>query len=137
MTDLFTCSYRAFAPNMGQPVVTSLGLPRWRPEAETWPRCWLLTPTWPLFQVAKAGDWDEFRSRFLARLDGFGPQKISRTLQRIAREHQADRLVLVCHEADWTRCHRGLVAEWLLTRTGELAQEVGPPIPASPAPSRG
>jgi len=43
LTRIHTSSYRAFRPDMGTPVVTSLGLPRWRPEAQDWPRCWLIT----------------------------------------------------------------------------------------------
>jgi Domain of unknown function DUF488 len=121
VTDLCTASYRAFQPGWGQPVVTSLGLPRWRPEAAQWPRCWLLTPTPSLFRTE---DWDEFRTGYLGRLDGFGPRKVARTLERIARGHRAGCLVLLCHEGDWERCHRGLVAEWLLTRTGELVTEI-------------
>ncbi|MGH3273513.1 MAG: DUF488 family protein, N3 subclade [Streptosporangiaceae bacterium] len=121
MTQLCTASYRAFRPGWGQPVCTSLGLPKWRPEAEQWPRAWVLTPTWALFGVK---DWDEFRVAYLARLDGFGPRKIARTLERIAREHEAERLVLLCHEGDWARCHRGLIAEYLLTRTGEVVEEL-------------
>ena len=50
MTQFHTCSYRAFRLDMGQPVVISFGLPKWRPEAEDWPRCWLLTPCWSYFR---------------------------------------------------------------------------------------
>jgi uncharacterized protein YeaO (DUF488 family) len=124
MTDLFTCSYRAFTSAMGQPVVTSCGLPRWRPEAAQWPRCWLLTPTPALFHTE---DWAEFEKGYLARLDSIGPAKIARVLERIAREHQAERLILLCHEWEASRCHRGALAGWLLATTGELACELGGP----------
>ena len=118
---LFTASYAAWRPEHGQPVATSLLLPRWLPEAESWPRCWLLTPTWKLF---KAGG-EEFARGFEERLDRFGPQRIARALHAIAAEHQADRLVLLCFEANANNCHRRQVADWLLSRTGERVTEVG------------
>lgn len=121
MTDLFTASYRAFVPAWGQPVVTSLGLPRWRPEAADWPRCWLVTPTWALFHASP----EEFERGYAERLDRFGARKISRVLERFAREHHADRLVLLCHELDGTQCHRADLATWFLTRTGEVVTELG------------
>jgi Protein of unknown function, DUF488 len=120
VSDLFTASYRAFVPSMGQPVVTSLGLPRWRPEAETWPRCWLLTPTWALFNSPPG----EFERGYAERLDRFGAAKISRVLERIAREHHADRLVLLCHELDGRQCHRADLATWLLARAGQVVTEI-------------
>jgi hypothetical protein len=106
---------------MGVPVVTSLGLPRWRAESQQWARCWLLTPTPTLFHTS---DEDEFARGYLERLNRFGPQKIARTLEHIAREHQAQRLVLLCHEVNPATCHRGLFAAWLLEQTGELAPDL-------------
>ena len=118
MTQLFTCSYRAYASGMGQAVVTSLGLPKYRPEASTWPRCWLITPTWEQLNL----DGEEFDALYTERLAKFGVCKIARTLERIAREHQAERLVLLCHELDPERCHRRVFAVWWL-RTGEEINE--------------
>lgn len=120
MTTLLTCSYRAYRPDMGQAVVTSLGLPRWHPEARTWPRCWLLTPTPELFREP---DDEVFAAGYAARLERFGAQKIARTLEKIAREHEADRLVLLCHEADPAACHRQQFADFMLAATGELIEE--------------
>ena len=121
MTQLFTCSYRAYTADMGLAVVTSLGLPKWRcDEARTWPRCWLLTPTPALFDAPD----EVFDVEYPARLERFGVRRIARTLERIAREHEADSLVLLCHEGDWERCHRSMFAAWWLTRTGELVCEI-------------
>jgi Protein of unknown function, DUF488 len=121
LTALFTASYRAYRPELGQAVVTSQGFPRWLPEAQEWPRAWVLTPSWDLFH---AKDPAAFRTGYLERLDRFGACKIARVLERIARQYQASALVLVCHEQNWEQCHRGLIAEWLLTRTGELVEEL-------------
>lgn len=120
MTQLLTASYRAYRPEMGQAVVTSLGLPRWRPEAASWPRCWVLTPTPQLFHAATD---EEFERGYAERLERSGPQKIARTLERIARGHDAERLVLLCHEADASRCHRSQIADFMLATTGELIEE--------------
>ncbi|HKB31973.1 MAG TPA: DUF488 family protein [Streptosporangiaceae bacterium] len=121
MTQLYTSSYRAYRPEMGQAVVTSLGLPRWHPDAEQWPRCWLLTPSPSLFREPDA---DVFGRLYVERLERFGAAKIARTLGRIAHEHDAEKLVLLCHEADVNRCHRGLFAAWWLQSTGEEAREL-------------
>jgi Protein of unknown function, DUF488 len=121
MTELYTSSYRAFRPEMGQPVVTSLGLPRWRPEAEQWPRCWLLTPTSALFAEP---DEQVFAAGYVARLERFGVAKIAAALHKIARERQASALVLLCHEGDPARCHRGQFADWWIRTTGEAVDEL-------------
>jgi hypothetical protein len=120
MTELFTASYRAYRPDMGQAVVTSLGLPRWRPEARQWPRCWLLTPTPALFREP---DDEKFAEGYAARLEGFGPQKIASVLEAIARDTGAGRLVLLCHEADPARCHRSQFTSYWLAATGERIEE--------------
>jgi uncharacterized protein YeaO (DUF488 family) len=106
---------------MGMPVVISLLTPKWLPEAEQWPRCWLLTPQWRYWREP----WPEpFREHYLAQLERHGPKKIAAVLERIAREHQAPRLILLCHESRWEECHRHLLACWLLERTGELVTEL-------------
>lgn len=106
---------------MGQAVVTSLGLPRWREEAANWPRCWLITPTWALFRET---DEQAFVRGYVGRLERFGSAKISRALHQIARERQADRLVLLCHETDWEKCHRQLFARWLTETAGDVVEEL-------------
>ena len=99
----------------------SLGLPRWLPETPQWPRAWVLPPTSQMF--AEPGNL-VFADAYVARLERFGAAKIARTLERIAREHQAEILVLCCHEADPARCHRSLAADWLIRVTGEVVGEL-------------
>jgi Protein of unknown function, DUF488 len=121
---LFTCSYRAYSSDMGQAVVISRGLPRWRlEEAESWPRCWLLTPN-GAYLDAEPG---EFTAGYTAQLERFGPERIGRTITRLSTETAAERLVFLCFEADWDRCHRQTFARWMLQRTGELVEEIGAP----------
>ena len=120
MTTLYTCSYRAYRSDMGQAVVTSLGLPKWRPEASEWPVCHLLTPRWGYLKAEPA----EFERAYIAQLGRLGVYKIGRTLERIARENEAQALILLCHESRWEDCHRLTFAEFWLTTTGELIQEI-------------
>jgi hypothetical protein len=74
------------------------------------------------------------RHRVHERLDRFGPAKLARTLERIAREHQADRLVLLCHEVNWWQCHRQMVADWMLATAGEVVTEIDGTAPQSSGP---
>jgi hypothetical protein len=106
---------------MGQAVVTSRGLPRYRPEAAEWPRCWMLTPGSSYFDAEP----EEFERQYTSQLDRHGPAKISRWLERTARDRGAGSLVLLCHEWAWEDCHRLLAARWILERTGELVTELG------------
>jgi hypothetical protein len=106
---------------MGQAVVTSLGLPRWRAEAQNWPRAWVLTPT-P--QLLAETDAETFAAGYAVRLTRLGVQKIARVLEQIAVDHDASTLVLLCHEADWDTCHRQQFASWWLTTTGEAIAEI-------------
>jgi hypothetical protein len=54
------------------------------------------------------------------------PALIARTLEKIARQYEAEALVLLCFEALAADCHRGQFASWLFDRTGELAFEIIP-----------
>lgn len=119
MPELFTTCYGRFNPKMGQPVVTSLGTPK-SDVVKAWPVAHLLTPRWSYWKA----DPENFRRQYLEQLDRFGPEKIARMLQRIAEETGESRLVLLCWEADWEKCHRSMLADWLLERTGELVCEI-------------
>jgi Protein of unknown function, DUF488 len=121
MTTLHTASYRAWTPRLGQPVVTSLMLPGWIPEAQSWPRLWSVAPTWAQFAMK---DPAEFEESYLARLERLGAQKVARALHAIARETGADALVLLCWEAEAERCHRSLWSSWWTATTGEKVTEV-------------
>jgi Protein of unknown function, DUF488 len=118
MTDVFTCSYRLYQLDMGQPVICSLT----RPRDELWqhaPSCWELTPRWTYFRADDAG------AKFEEQLARYGPQMIARALQAIAVEYQASSLVLLCWETDWDSCHRQRAARFLLETTGWVIRELG------------
>lgn len=121
--ELLTASYRAWRPGAGSPVSISLSTPRWLPEAAQWPRLWEATPRWGYFHSPP----EEFEAAYLSQLQRYGPQAISRSLARIAREAYlapSDRLVLCCYEADPAQCHRQQFANWLLVTTGERCIEI-------------
>ena len=122
MTLLHTCSYGAYRPWFGQPVVASLTLPKRIPEAARWPRCSPITPRWEYFRKDPDG------AAYLAQLERYGQQVIARQLEAIARQYQAGALVILCFEADGRpgSCHRGRFSSWWLETTGELITEIGP-----------
>jgi hypothetical protein len=119
----FTASYSAWSrrPDMGHPVVCSLLVPKWLPEAEQFPRLWAATPRWSYW---RSGWPDEFRGHFEAQLRQYGVQRIARRIQQIATEAGAERLVLLCFEADPAQCHRSLFAWWWLVTTGERITDI-------------
>jgi len=121
LTVIYTASFGAYRADMGQAVPIPLGLSRLLPEAQQWPRAWVLTPASQMFAEP---DNLVFADAYVARLERFGAAKIARTLERIAREHQAEVLVLCCHEADPARCHRSLAADWLIRGTAEVVDEL-------------
>jgi hypothetical protein len=120
LTQLFTCSYRAWRPELGAPVVASLLVPKWIPEAKDWPRLWAATPRWSYFK-AEPGDFD---LEFAAQLERYGPERIARRLAEIARECDAENLVVLCWEVSAEQCHRSAWAAWWTTRTGEVVSEI-------------
>jgi hypothetical protein len=120
VSNLATCSYAAWRPGLGQPVVISLTVPKWLPEAKDWPRCWEITPRWSYFRASEGA----FEDSYLGQVEDYGPKRIARRLGQIARETGAETLALCCWEADRERCHRALFAAHWLATTGELIQEV-------------
>lgn len=131
--DVFTSSYPAYAPDMGLPVVCSLTRPKWlMPDGQPWTAaasCPLLTPAWRYFKKPDAGE------QFEAQLVRHGAKAISAALERIAEEHQAANLALLCWERDWGTaeapvCHRLRIARFMLEETGWLIRELGAPLPA-------
>lgn len=120
MTELFTASYSRWRPELGQPVRASLGVPRWIPDAKTWPRCWAITPRYSYW---RSPDWED---QYVAQLRRYGAAHIARELETIAREHQAERILIMCFEVSPADCHRGAFAAFWLAETGELITEITP-----------
>lgn len=138
MIEIATCSYGEFKQEMGMAVRASVGFPRWFPDQLnmfSWEN------VFPKFHW-KALPHEEFRRRYLAMLDGHGPDKLRGDItwmaEQYARTHGGDlpdRLVLLCFEKldkgpdNW--CHRTMLADYLTRNLGFTVAELGA-VPAPP-----
>jgi hypothetical protein len=121
VTTLHTCSWQTYRPELGQPVRTSLGKPRWLlPEAASWPVCWEATPRGHYFGAPA----EVFEDCYVDQLERYGTRRIAKRLAAIARETGAETLLLCCFEPLPSQCHRGTFSRWWLLRTGERISEV-------------
>lgn len=142
-----TCSYAEFKPEMGIPVRSSVGAPKFFRHYPL-PR-W--DNTFPLPYMLRMSKRDEFREHYFRVLDEHGPEKLLADAEFIVSEYRLtpganltapNRLVLLCYEkplsnAKW--CHRSLWAEWFTENTGHDVIELGehdphahPPKPPEP-----
>lgn len=131
---LFTSSWTALwqiskrGPLPVIPVRISNGLPRFWPDAETFPVCAeLIPPKWIAF-----GDQDREKAKkgYLGKLDTIGIDRIAARLDEIAKQHGMMPLALLCYEQDPAECHRSWVADWFQEHTGVEVPEVEPAPPA-------
>jgi hypothetical protein len=109
--ELATASYRSFAPQMGVPVATSLGRPKWPLSYDLTDEVRALMP-WGL--LGKDLSDDEFTARYRERLEKTGPETLSRVFHAISRKHDGARLVLLC----FGTCSRASFATGGSQRTG-------------------
>lgn len=130
---LGTASYKTFRPSMGLPVGITAYPARWRLPYRVAARLPDLAPERAWLRVLD----DEFDRLFLGKLDRIGPEAIAEQLQRVAAEHDAARLVLLCFEAPAEPCHRRLLAEWWTARTGQDVPELVEQTDEAPAPPAG
>jgi len=116
---IHTCSYRLWTPELGAPVRTSLGSPRWF--------------TAPLLELPVAYPWgllrkprlapEEFTERYLARLDARADRVLADVLEL---EQGYGDVVLCCFEAADQFCHRRILAGWLAEHLGVDIPELPP-----------
>jgi uncharacterized protein YeaO (DUF488 family) len=104
------------------PVRTSVGTPRFWPEANALPVPKLITP----YGLRKISDYEEFKVRHRARLDESGVDSIRRELTEIAEAYGNKPLALLCFEKEPSECHRSLFAEWWEGQTDERIAELQP-----------
>jgi hypothetical protein len=69
-------------------------------------------------------DNDEFRDRYLARLDAIGIEGFQRCFTEISEAHDARGLCFLCFEPVGVFCHRHLFAGWLERQTGQRVREL-------------
>jgi hypothetical protein len=132
--ELATVNYQRFRPEMGVPVQSSNGHPRWPLPYKIEEKAPLTYPPRNIMALSR----EEFRVHYRAHLERAGVEGHSRVFQAIADRHGGQRLVLLCFEdltkvdpktnlAKW--CHRTLFAEWWHDQTGIKPREMGPTGP--------
>jgi Protein of unknown function, DUF488 len=78
-------------------------------------KCEDIELAWRVFAAA-------YRERVLTRLDAQAALFVLKSMARVAGMARVP--VLLCWEADGSRCHRSLVANWLTEHTGERVVEL-------------
>lgn len=144
--EIATCNYHGFTEDMGIPVRTSVGSPKW-PKFDTLPH-WRDVSPLP-YSLRKA--YTPYREIYLAMLEGHGITKLEEQAEEILAWWKTnvgpppqERLVFMCFEnlsqaGKW--CHRSLFGEWWTGQTGRQVTELGPcrktPItPPKPEPEQ-
>jgi len=120
MPELKTGRYSTFTADQGIAVATSVGLPRFRLGYAIEHEIDALKP-FGLLKLPR----DRFEVAYRKRLDLTGPERLRWQFQEIAAEHPGEPLVFLCFEdvsKQW--CHRRLLADWWLERTGQLIPEI-------------
>lgn len=124
---LFTCNYPAFRDQMGTPVRTSNGTPRFALKYDLVHTVREVFPSWKLVK-SNAGQ-DAFRRQYQEGLDDVGVDVFASRFRAISVAEDEPRLVLLCFEdiskPDWW-CHRTMFAEWWTRETGDEVRELGP-----------
>ena len=108
---MWTSNY-AIAGREPDAVATSVGVPKWFPGRHYDP----LKPKRYMLKLKDEADYTSvYASTILAPLD---PYRVIEDL--------GDKAILLCWERPGEFCHRRLVAEWLLTKTGLVVLEWRP-----------
>ncbi|WP_406128026.1 ParB/RepB/Spo0J family partition protein [Streptomyces sp. NBC_00989] len=132
---LATCTYQEFTPDMGIPVRTTVGRPRWRLPYELAGHAKTLTPTRDLLKIEAE---DAYEAGYRALLTTRGIDAIRAELEEIAAQYESGRLVFLCFDKlsvanNW--CHRSYAARYLSEHMGLTIPELGAcTAPARPAP---
>jgi hypothetical protein len=123
--ELFTLDYKRFKPEMGVPVRTSNGFPRF----VRYPLTASMPSVMPEPHTIKWTDRERFWTAYSRKLSSIGVDDLRIGFRTIAEHFGDNRLVLMCYEdltvpGKW--CHRSLFAEWWTAMTGEPVIELGP-----------
>lgn len=103
------------------PVRTSVGLPRFWPEARGFPVAKLITP----YGLRKLTG-DEFHAAYVTRLNETGVEAIRAELAEIGLAYGDRPLALLCFERSSSECHRGMFAAFWQEHTGKVVAEIDP-----------
>lgn len=121
---LATCSWFEFKDEMGAPIRTSLGFPRWKNPPVPAAYVTELTPRGSYFKA----EHDEFTRQFLAQLDRYGVDQLYAKFVELSNFVSGQPLVFLCFEKQAVNgdvCHRRLFAEWWEEKTGVAVPELG------------
>lgn len=126
---LATCTYQEFTPDMGTPVRSTAGFPRFPLTYQLGGHARLITPTRDLLKINVQ---DAYEWGYRRLLNGHGFQRIEQELTAIAGANDlGSPLVLLCFDRldrltppdDW--CHRLHFAKWWTEQTGDEVPELG------------
>ena len=125
---LRTGRYQTWKPEHGTPVRTTVGAPKF------WRGALVAVPQLAPFGIfGQRMSEDDFRRRYLARLDRYGGE-IMTALTAIARSRPGTQLVLLCFddiEQAGVFCHRTWAAEWMQERHGIEVPELPGHLPGT------
>lgn len=124
---LFTASYRRYQANMGVPVRTSNGYPRF----VRYRISHSLKAAMPDRETINMTDQAEFERLYRRKLNAIGSDAVMAQLRAIAADAWGDdtRLVLMCFEdlaQPDTWCHRSTLGEWITEQTDLEVVELDP-----------
>lgn len=121
-----TCSYSRWSPEVGVPLVTSIGQPKWEP----WPTAHQIDDLKPfgIFRRMDDKPLEERIAAYHSRLDGRRGQ-IEKRFADLAERYPGQPLVVCCwcnllaEDVGRRGCHRRWFAEWMLDRFGLAVPE--------------
>jgi hypothetical protein len=133
-----TCTYSEFKPDMGIPVRTTVGAPRWFPHKDM--AHWKNASPLPYMLNMPI---DQYREHYLAMLDKHGADVLYDDAHFIQQQFEqqskypSDRVVILCFDnlskpGNW--CHRTMWAQWWTRNTGFDVEELGKTLPQAPPP---
>lgn len=128
MSELYTCSYYAWRPDMGVGVRITAGNPRFM-STKGWIQIAELKPRREWFNLPP----DQFEKRFRDQLDRH-ERVIRRQIAALRKP-----AVLCCFERkviDRTECHRLIFAEWWRQKTGVVIPELDAGVEKKPQPEQ-
>ncbi|MFD4315021.1 hypothetical protein [Streptomyces sp. NPDC058548] len=132
-----TCTFQEFTTDMGTPVRTTAGHPRFALRYKLGGHARLVTPAWELVQQARKGlAEDGYQFQYRRQLTAAGIDAIRAELTAIAGANDLDApVVLLCFDklgvaGNW--CHRTHFRKFWTEMTGEDVPELGATSLAGP-----
>jgi hypothetical protein len=128
--EIATCSFSEFQPDMGVPIRTSRGAPRWKLKYDIAGVLLDLAPEGHMFHMARP----QFTDAYERKLETIGVEELQVKFGRlIAANGGRVPLVMLCFEKLYDTdgagqpkwCHRTIFAHWWTRKTGVAVPELG------------